>query len=69
MVTEAKAIMHNGPAIQPSWAILHARDRTPAPITPVIMCANAVHMVPNEKTNYSLIDYYKIIITVGMQIS
>lgn len=43
----AKSIMDKGPAIQPSWAVLHARDKTPAPITPVIICAVAVHMVPS----------------------
>jgi len=35
-----------GPPIQPSCAMLHANDNTPDPITPVTMCATAVHTVP-----------------------
>lgn len=42
----AKTSIANGPATQPNWAVLHARDNTPAPITPVITCAIAVHIVP-----------------------
>lgn len=34
------------PVTQPSCAIAHARDRTPDPITAVIMCALAVSNVP-----------------------
>ena len=49
MVMPAKAIMSNGPAIHPSWATLHARDKTPAPITPVIIYAIEVHTVPSQK--------------------
>ena len=49
MVMPAKTIMSNGPAIHPSWATLHARDKTPAPITPVIIYAIEVHMVPSHK--------------------
>lgn len=37
-----------GPAIHPSSAKLHAKDNTPDPITPVIICATAVHTVPNH---------------------
>ena len=54
MVMPAKAIMSNGPAIQPSWATLHARDKTPAPITPVIICAIEVHRVPLQKVRWIL---------------
>ena len=49
MVMPAKAIMSNGPAIHPSWATLHARDKTPAPITPVIIYAIEVHKVPSQE--------------------
>lgn len=45
-VTTAKSIIANGPAIHPNCAILHESDSTPAPITPVIICAPAVHIVP-----------------------
>lgn len=50
----AKTSMTEGPAIHPNWATLQARDKTPAPITAVIICAVAVHNVPvhsiqNEK--------------------
>ena len=45
----AKTIISNGPAIHPNWATLHASDNTPAPITPVIICATAVHVVPSQQ--------------------
>lgn len=45
-VIPAKIRMAKGPATHPNWAVLHASDNTPAPITPVIMCAVAVHIVP-----------------------
>ena len=32
--------------IQPSWAMAHAKDSTPDPITAVIMCDVAVQKVP-----------------------
>nr|AFK49417.1 unknown [Medicago truncatula] len=35
-----------GPATQPICAIAHASDRTPEPITAVIICALAVNHVP-----------------------
>ena len=40
--------MTAGPAIHPSWAIAHANERTPEPITAVIMWALAVQTVPNS---------------------
>lgn len=43
---KAKISMVRGPAIHPNWAKLHAKDSTPDPITPVIMCATADHNVP-----------------------
>ncbi|KAF7816030.1 hypothetical protein G2W53_029999 [Senna tora] len=42
-VMDAKRRRHNGPAIQPNCAKLHAIDTTPAPITPVTICATALH--------------------------
>lgn len=36
-----------GPATQPNWAIAHASDNTPDPITAVIICALAVNKVPS----------------------
>jgi hypothetical protein len=42
----AKSSRITGPATQPSWAIAHASDSTPDPITAVMMCADAVHTVP-----------------------
>lgn len=45
-VTAAKRRIAGGPKSHPSWAKLHPSDSTPAPITPVIMCAIAVHIVP-----------------------
>jgi len=47
-VMEAMRRMENGPASQPSCAVLHGRDSTPDPITPVTMCATAVHTVPSS---------------------
>jgi len=38
--------MAAGPATQPSCAMAQARERTPEPITAVIMCALAVQNVP-----------------------
>jgi hypothetical protein len=38
--------MTAGPAAHPSCAIAHASDRTPDPMTAVMMCALAVHTVP-----------------------
>ncbi|KAL3821166.1 hypothetical protein ACJIZ3_007071 [Penstemon smallii] len=46
-VTDANASIVNGPAIHPSCDILHAKDSTPEPITAVIICAKAVHIVPD----------------------
>lgn len=45
-VTAAQNKIANGPAIHPNCAMLHASDSTPAPITAVITCATAVHIVP-----------------------
>lgn len=48
----AKARIDKGPAIQPSCAMLHARDRTPEPMTAVIIWAMQVQIVPfGEKKN------------------
>ena len=41
--------MAAGPATHPSCAMLHASDSTPDPITAVITCAAAVHMLPAAK--------------------
>lgn len=46
-MTMAKQSMDTGPAIQPSWAVLHARESTPEPMTAVMMCATQVHIVPD----------------------
>lgn len=48
-VTSANSIIRKGPAIQPNCAMLHARDKTPAPITAVIIWAVHVHAVPNRR--------------------
>lgn len=40
-----------GPATQPICAIAHASDRTPEPITAVIICALAVNHVPSNSSN------------------
>jgi len=40
-------MMIKGPAIHPNCATDHARDSTPAPITPVIICATALSTLPN----------------------
>ena len=45
-VTDAKQSIVRGPAIHPSLDMLHASDSTPDPITPVIICAKAVHTFP-----------------------
>ena len=39
------------PAIHPNWAIAHARESTPDPITAVIICALAVIKVPSKTKN------------------
>uniref|UniRef100_A0A0A9EN41 Uncharacterized protein n=1 Tax=Arundo donax TaxID=35708 RepID=A0A0A9EN41_ARUDO len=41
-----KATSTTGPITQPSCAIAQASDRTPEPITAVMMCALAVTSVP-----------------------
>lgn len=38
-----------GPAIHPSWAMAQAKERTPDPITAVMMLALAVQIVPIQK--------------------
>lgn len=45
-----KAMRTAGPATHPNWAIAHARDKTPDPMTAVIICALAVTKVPEIKT-------------------
>jgi hypothetical protein len=57
-VEEAISSIENGPTIHPSCAILHGNDKTPDPITPVTMCATAVHRVPNIKIHKHNIIYY-----------
>jgi hypothetical protein len=50
-----------GPATQPICAIAHASDRTPEPITAVIICALAVNHVPSNSSNqvsYTIIYYH-----------
>lgn len=44
-----------GPATQPICAIAHASDKTPDPITAVIICALAVNHVPSITSNYIFI--------------
>jgi hypothetical protein len=41
--------MVTGPNSQPSCAVDQARESTPEPMTAVIMCALAVHTVPESK--------------------
>lgn len=45
-MTKAKRIITAGPATQPSCPIAHANERTPEPITAVIICDVAVQKVP-----------------------
>lgn len=45
-VSDANANKVKGPATHPSWEILHDSDSTPEPITAVIICARALHIVP-----------------------
>lgn len=45
----AKRARTVGPATQPSCAIAHANDRTPDPITAVIICDVEVQKVPAPK--------------------
>lgn len=45
-MTTAKQSIAKGPAIQPSCAMLHARESTPDPMTAVIIWATQVHKVP-----------------------
>lgn len=49
----AKSIRTVGPAIHPSCAMAHARERTPDPITAVIMWAVAVQKVPESTQKHS----------------
>lgn len=50
-VVAAKSRIHRGPAIHPNCATDHAKDSTPAPITPVIICATALHTLPDNGNN------------------
>ena len=45
-MTTANSSNTTGPISHPIWAMLHARDSTPDPITAVITCADAVHTLP-----------------------
>lgn len=47
-MTNAKRIITVGPATHPSWPMAHAKERTPEPITAVIICDEAVQKVPQE---------------------
>ena len=46
--------MAKGPATHPSCSMLHASDSNPDPITPVIICATAVHMFASQ-LKYSIL--------------
>lgn len=48
-MTKEKRSITVGPAIHPSWPIAHANDKTPDPITAVIMCALAVQTLPKQR--------------------
>lgn len=52
-VTSANRRRVNGPATHPSCATLQDRDRTPDPITAVIICATAVHTFPSSITKWT----------------
>ena len=43
----AKQSKETGPAIHPKCEVLQARDKTPAPITAVMICATQLHKVPD----------------------
>jgi hypothetical protein len=64
-VVAAKSRIHRGPAIHPNCATDHAKDSTPAPITPVIICATALHTLPDKENylrtlkKYVLFNYFK----------
>lgn len=45
-MTIAKSTIEAMPIIHPNWAMAHAKESTPAPITAVMICALAVHGVP-----------------------
>jgi hypothetical protein len=45
----AKSIRVTGPTTQPSCAVAQARESTPEPMTAVMMCALAVHTVPDKQ--------------------
>lgn len=50
-VTAANAIRTAGPAIQPMVEIAHGSDKTPEPITVVMMCAVIVMEVPEHSAD------------------
>lgn len=45
-VTKAKRKRMSGPAAHPIVLMAHARERTPEPMTAVMMCAPAVNQLP-----------------------
>lgn len=47
-VVAANIRIQIGPAIHPNCATDHDNDNTPAPITPVIICAAALHTLPDR---------------------
>lgn len=51
-VVAAKSRITTGPAIHPNCATDHASDNTPAPITPVIICATALHTLPSSHESH-----------------
>lgn len=57
----AKSNIKAMPIIHPNWAMAQAKDRTPAPITAVIMCALAVHAVPAYLSfKFTIVTTYKL---------
>jgi len=44
--------MAAGLTIHPNWVVAHANESTPEPITAVMICALAVHNVPENVTHH-----------------
>lgn len=62
----AKRNKVRGPAIHPSCAMAHPSERTPDPITAVMICALAVHTVPVFSINITDVSMPQIIIMIKM---
>lgn len=65
-VTDANASIVKGPAIHPSRDMLHAKDSTPEPITAVMICANAVHTLPDRSNILLLLPNYPQRLTTSL---